>query len=39
MRKEFDTAGKLGKDITTRTKEGCKNVILIVTSLLNVERS
>lgn len=40
MRKEFDAAGKVGKDITMRMKEGCKNnVILIVRNLLDVGSS
>lgn len=39
MRKEFDAAGKIGNDITMRTKEVCKTMILIVRSLLDVDSS
>lgn len=39
MRKEFYEVGIFGKDITMRTKEECKNMILIVRSLSDVKSS
>lgn len=39
MRKEFDEVGIFRKDITKRTKEKCKNMFLIVRSLLDVKSS
>lgn len=39
MRKEFDELGIFRTDITKRTKEECKNMILIVRSLLDVRSS
>lgn len=39
MRKELDEVAIFGTDIAKRTKEECKNIILLVRSLLDVKSS